>query len=187
MSEAAHYGKHPEWSDEKIAALRVLYDEGVTRAAMVQKLGGAFSRNAICGKLHRLGLTKSPLKASAPPAPAKPRPKKTVSDISLAALNPKERGRPFNPKSMAPLVKIAEPVPFTNGARITIMELTRDTCRWPIGDPGTEDFCFCGHAPRFNSSYCEYHARAAYQPVQDAKRRIHDVGFALPNFTGLSK
>ncbi len=40
-----------------------------------------------------------------------------------------------------------------------------------IGDPGNEDFCFCGHNPRDGSPYCEYHARLAYQPLQDRRRR----------------
>jgi hypothetical protein len=42
---------------------------------------------------------------------------------------------------------------------------------FPIGDPGAEDFCFCGHNPRDNSPYCEYHARLAYQPVQERNRQ----------------
>ncbi|MDO8354066.1 MAG: GcrA family cell cycle regulator [Aestuariivirga sp.] len=40
-----------------------------------------------------------------------------------------------------------------------------------MGDPGSEDFCFCGHSPRDKSPYCEYHARAAYQPMQDRRHR----------------
>ena len=40
------------------------------------------------------------------------------------------------------------------------------TERWPMGDPGTDDFFFCGHEPKENGSYCEYHASIAYQPVR---------------------
>ena len=43
-------------------------------------------------------------------------------------------------------------------------------CRWPIGDPGTEDFFFCGTAPKPGQSYCEYHCRVAYQSVYERRR-----------------
>lgn len=55
--------------------------------------------------------------------------------------------------------------------RITILHLSDKTCKWPIGDPMKEDFCFCGHGPRDGSPYCEYHARMAYQPPQSRLRR----------------
>jgi len=55
--------------------------------------------------------------------------------------------------------------------RITILHLSDKTCKWPIGDPTHEDFCFCGHGPREGSPYCEYHARIAYQPPQARMRR----------------
>jgi hypothetical protein len=44
----------------------------------------------------------------------------------------------------------------------TLMELTRETCRFPIGDPLEADFAFCG-AQRERGPYCEFHARLAYQ------------------------
>ena len=112
-----------------------------------------------------------------------------VATVSLTGVPPQKRGRDCNNHPTVRLskplpVKLPEPVPLTNGARITIMELTAETCRWPIGEPGTEDFCFCGCSPRYLSPYCEYHARIAYQPMQDRAGAKH---LQLPNFTGLSK
>ena len=54
--------------------------------------------------------------------------------------------------------------------RCSIMHLSDRTCRWPIGDPTSENFCFCGSSPRERAPYCEYHARIAYQPLQDRRR-----------------
>jgi GcrA cell cycle regulator len=67
---------------------------------------------------------------------------------------------------VVPIEDIVVPIPL----RATILTLTDQTCRWPIGDPAAEDFCFCGHKPRENMPYCEYHARVAYQPVNDRRR-----------------
>ena len=60
--------------------------------------------------------------------------------------------------------------------RITILHLTDKTCKWPIGDPQHDDFCFCGHGPRDGSPYCEYHARIAYQPAQERRLRREESG-----------
>ena len=56
------------------------------------------------------------------------------------------------------------------GQRRTILELTEDTCRWPIGDPGTSDFYFCGGNASSGLPYCAFHSRVAYQPVTDRRR-----------------
>ena len=53
---------------------------------------------------------------------------------------------------------------------VSLLALNDQMCKWPIGDPGVEGFHFCGHR-NFNSMpYCEYHARLAYQPVNDRRR-----------------
>jgi GcrA cell cycle regulator len=73
-------------------------------------------------------------------------------------------------------LSVPEPKPLRlvelpRDGRVTILHLSDKTCKWPIGDPGAEDFCFCGHKPREGSPYCEYHARLAYQPLQDRRHR----------------
>jgi GcrA cell cycle regulator len=50
------------------------------------------------------------------------------------------------------------------GQRRTLLELTEETCRWPIGDPATQDFYFCGGKTVTGVPYCGYHCRIAYQP-----------------------
>ena len=52
------------------------------------------------------------------------------------------------------------------GQRRTLLELTEETCRWPIGDPGSADFFFCGGQTATGLPYCAYHSRVAYQPAQ---------------------
>ena len=68
----------------------------------------------------------------------------------------------------------AEPEPIENiipiGQRCSLLELTDAKCRWPIGDPGTPEFFFCGGKPAAELPYCVYHSRIAYQPVTDRRR-----------------
>jgi len=56
------------------------------------------------------------------------------------------------------------------GQRRTILELTEQTCRWPIGDPGSSEFFFCGGNTIAGLPYCAYHSRVAYQPAGDRRR-----------------
>ena len=51
------------------------------------------------------------------------------------------------------------------GQRRTLLELTEETCRWPIGDPGSPEFFFCGGQALTSLPYCTYHSRVAYQPA----------------------
>jgi GcrA cell cycle regulator len=68
-----------------------------------------------------------------------------------------------------------EPEPIDNviplGQRRTLLELTEQTCRWPIGDPGHSDFFFCGGQTITGLPYCAYHSRVAYQPANLRRER----------------
>ena len=50
------------------------------------------------------------------------------------------------------------------GQRRTLLELNEQTCRWPIGDPATQEFYFCGGNAVTTLPYCAFHSRIAYQP-----------------------
>jgi GcrA cell cycle regulator len=53
--------------------------------------------------------------------------------------------------------------------RVTIIDLKEAMCRWPLGDPTSADFRYCG-SPAASGPYCAHHGRLAYQPVQDRRR-----------------
>src|SRR5256885_4267152 len=67
----------------------------------------------------------------------------------------------------------AEDIPIYNGRGCTLLELSHGKCRWPISNPGAEDFCFCGNEPVKGLPYCLGHARIAYRSVgrQRSSRR----------------
>jgi GcrA cell cycle regulator len=80
----------------------------------------------------------------------------------------------FAPRPLtAPAPRLmAEEVVVPISERVTLMELREAMCRWPIGDPTTSEFRFCGaRSPDGQGPYCSHHARLAYQPAQDRRRR----------------
>ena len=67
-----------------------------------------------------------------------------------------------------------DPIAFDNvvpmNQRRTLLELTEDTCHWPVGDPGSSEFFFCGGKALGGLPYCAHHSRVAYQPAGDRRR-----------------
>lgn len=176
------------WPEELVAQLLKLVADGRSGGEIGRALGK--SRCAVLGKISRLeragqkivrrgALLKqgsAPAKGvAARPAPSLPAVKpSSASPVAIAGVPLARRGRPAYSKVFGPVASkpLPAPVPFVNGARVTLLKLTSQTCKWPIGDPQHKDFCFCGHQPRENSPYCEFHARAAYVPLQDRRHRV---------------
>lgn len=195
-----------EWSDEDVERMLKLKSGGNSASQIAAAMGGMITRNAVVGKLHRLA--KQGKAAITPPKPApapKPaalkqpylsetKPAAKLIDVSLSNIHFTERGRTYNkcaPSNFAPRAR-AKPKPLhePKPLRVALMDLTSKTCRWPIGEVGAADFCFCGHPPslRYGAAgpYCEYHERAAYAPLQERKAKAPGYP-ALPNFSGLPK
>jgi len=158
------------WTDERVELLKKLWSDGLSASQIAAELGG-ITRNAVIGKVHRLGLSgraKSP--SSAAPRPRKPR----THTHMLRVSRPSMRGNTALAHAFE--YEIAEePELLDNvipiGQRRTILELTEDTCRWPIGDPGSSDFFFCGGPSLTALPYCAYHSRVAYQPANARRDR----------------
>ena len=151
------------WTDERVETLKKLWTDGLSASQIAAELG-CITRNAVIGKVHRLGLSgraKSP--SSAAPRPRKARQHQHMMRVS----RPSARGN----TALAHAYDLdAEPEPelvdnvVPMGQRRTLLELTEETCRWPIGDPGQADFFFCGGRTISSLPYCSYHSRVAYQP-----------------------
>ena len=55
--------------------------------------------------------------------------------------------------------------------KISLMDLTERTCKWPIGDPATDSFWFCGHEAEPGKPYCKTHISIAFQPITQRRSR----------------
>ena len=162
------------WTDERIEKLKKLWAEGLSASRIAGELGGV-TRNAVIGKVHRLGLSG---RAKAPSSSV-PRPRKPRAPTQFARPRPATRGNTalaHHPLAFLEAEAELEPQPelldnvIPIGQRCSILQLTEATCHWPIGDPGASDFFFCGGKTVSSLPYCVHHARIAYQPVQDRRR-----------------
>jgi GcrA cell cycle regulator len=158
------------WNDERVETLKRLWTEGLSASQIAAELGG-ITRNAVIGKVHRLGLSgraKSP--SSAAPRPRKARTHQHMMRVARPAV----RGNTALAHAFEYDVD-AEPELVDNvipmGQRRTLLELSDDTCRWPIGDPGNSDFFFCGGQTVTSLPYCSHHCRIAYQPANPRRDR----------------
>lgn len=161
------------WTNERVDLLKRLWSEGLSASQIAAELGGV-TRNAVIGKVHRLGLSGRAKAASAPAKPRRSRPAASPARPTAAA--PRTIGATALKAEAAPVAAVqAEPAPVTelvipNDQRATILQLNERTCKWPIGDPSRDDFYFCGRNSDPGTPYCAHHCRIAYQPVNDRRR-----------------
>jgi GcrA cell cycle regulator len=203
------------WTDERVETLTKMWAEGQSASQIAKELGGV-TRNAVIGKVHRLGLSNRVVggaeKEEAEPAVVAPvrddpvvRPVEAApvqAEAKPAAVVPRPAAAPVNPtmaqvvnnvtplplrKSIVPAGQPLPPQPSANeispealasvrevekhAKRISLMELTERTCKWPIGDPATEDFWFCGLPSAAGKPYCDAHVGVAFQPMSARRDR----------------
>lgn len=164
------------WNDERVELLKKLWSEGLSASQIAGRLGGV-TRNAVIGKVHRLGLsgraTTSRMKSHRPRPRAQAAQQAVQNQRRLKARfapsgNPAVRAL-YQPEA-EPFIPAVEELVIPLKERRTIQTLTECSCRWPIGDPQMADFHFCGKDKVQGLPYCEFHARRAFQPPQPRRR-----------------
>ena len=166
------------WTDERVETLKRMWNEGQSASQIAKELGGV-TRNAVIGKVHRLGLsgraTTSRMKSH------RPRPRPAANLPGNKRMMPKGNRFPAAPNS--PLQMIYQAEPFMPSAeeldipmaeRKTIQTLQECHCRWPIGDPQMADFHFCGAKQAEGRPYCIEHWTLSFIP--SAQRRPITIG-----------
>jgi GcrA cell cycle regulator len=187
------------WTDERVETLKRMWAEGQSASQIAKELGGV-TRNAVIGKVHRLGLSnrtngneagiaegaaeepaaESPAAAetAAPPAP-EPAAAEAEAELEPAVAEaPARRGLvpagqplPPGPSEASPEALATVREVEKRARRLTLMELTERTCKWPVGDPATDDFWFCGLPVQPGKPYCEAHVGLAFQPMSSRRDR----------------
>ena len=150
------------WTEERVALLRKLWTEGLSASQIAKQLGGV-TRNAVIGKVHRLGLAGR----ATPSRPAK-RPVRVARPRVMNPMVPRMRSESTLPRVVIPEL---EPIRFEDGKTASVLSLNESMCKYPIGDPTDASFAFCGRGSA-GGPYCADHARLAYQPSQAKKRRV---------------
>ncbi len=179
---------HRYWTDERVELLKKLWGEGLSASQIANELPGDITRNGVIGKVHRLGLSGRVKITSQPRAPrpkaAKPprnmpsldfRSPATIATgitaIARESIAQEAEESPVPAADVTPDVATTpEVVVALSPHGCSIIGLTEKSCRWPVGEPGTESFHFCGDTAGTGLPYCGHHARIAYQPVNDRRR-----------------
>jgi GcrA cell cycle regulator len=152
------------WTEERVALLKKLWAEGHSASQIAKQIGGV-TRNAVIGKVHRLGLAGRATPSRPAKRPARPRPQR--SQLPTAP-----RMRPASGGYTPPVLTVVlDPIRLEDGKTVSVLTLRDDMCKFPIGDPPDVDFAFCGRTA-CAGPYCADHARLAYQPSQAKRRRV---------------
>ena len=170
------------WTEDRVGALKKLWLEGQSASQIAKALGGGVTRNAVIGKVHRLGLSGR----AAPSQPARttfrtarPSATKAVAATPAAPAPTAAPAQPTQAPSAPRRIEAAAPRPATVPTQVaqpsapapmpelpgtaTVLTLGAHMCKWPIGDPSSREFSFCGRRAS-EGVYCVEHARVAYQP-----------------------
>jgi len=145
------------WTAERIAQLKSGVGAGLSCSQIANEIG--VSRNAVIGKLNRLGLSRGR-------GPAAPRVRNGVS-----VRRPQVLTQRLVLKALFASAPIADVV---SSEPCSLLNLTPRKCRWPIGG-ATADFTFCGNTTVDGVSYCAGHARMAYR---GSSERFHEASRA---------
>lgn len=188
------------WTDDRVEILKKLWVEGQSASQIAKELGGV-TRNAVIGKVHRLGLSNRATSSSSSKSDTKSKTAvKSISDTKrvsskTSASKVTSANSPSEPRSNVTslrrqIIPAGQPLPPQPSAneispealarvneiekkakKISLLELTERTCKWPVGDPATEEFWFCGLPSQAGKPYCEAHVGVAFQPMSQRRDR----------------
>lgn len=154
----------PGWNEELAEHLTKLWASGLSATQIGIRMGK--TRNAIIGKVHRLGL---------PPRAVVQRAPRTRNKASGLPLRPTRVGygarntvalAPRSAPALTVVPRIVQELNIPAALRVDLLDLREGMCRFPIGDPRDEAFHFCGCPQADGTSYCGHHDRITRQPAK---------------------
>lgn len=180
------------WTEQQIQTLKKMWGNGHSASDIAKYLGGGITRNAVIGKAHRLKLS-----AGAAAARTMPEPPSKVSGVVMASIKKISSKKSAAPRSMLRAIQpqsvpdtglrttLREPLPrpidvIKRTEGIPVTKAGERHCRWPIGDPRSPEFRFCGCESVEGLPYCADHARIAYQTVSRKARANANAEQSVP-------
>jgi GcrA cell cycle regulator len=143
------------WSETRVTTLSQLWLDGLSASQIAKQLGGV-TRNAVIGKVHRLGLSgraaaSAPARAPRTATPRLKRPRRVAVAASPLCKSPVRLS-----------VRAHVHAPEGPGLVVDMVQLGAHACKWPIGDPKGSDFSFCGR--QADGRYCAAHEQQGVRP-----------------------
>ena len=174
MRRASRRYRRPQWTDERTKYLRRRWLQGARIWEIAEELGGGITTNAVVAKIHRLGIAEfSPYGG----APGRRRAAKKI-----VALPERTCGGEYRCGQRPVPAWVANARPYVDNPlldagiplrqRRSLLELSGRTCRWPVGDPSSSVFFFCGAKPVRNKPYCAAHCARAYRHSGESTQRV---------------
>lgn len=204
VSLAIRFRQKIKWDAALDAALTELWEHSKKSASQIAKeLGGGITKNSVLGRVYKLQLTKRsvqgrPRKRKVPSPHGNARPRRRIArPVHLQAAGETVNIGPIGGGQLevvSTFVHVTPPedlaIPFEQ--RKSLLDLTSDTCRWPVGEPGKPDFFFCGgqvmekliDGKMVKQCYCAAHYQRAYKP---APKRIGMSDEALDRYCGVRR
>lgn len=155
------------WTEERTERMKVLLGEGLSCSMIATDLGGGLTRNAVIGKISRMGLrtpgkrVPTVCKQATTSAGRKRRKRATEDRKGAVALFWRPHDKPIEePETAEPVV-----VDYVPTNPILFIDSTEQTCKWPLDEP-TAAMLVCGDPVRDQSGcpYCTFHSLVAYRP-----------------------
>ena len=141
------------WTAERIEQLRACIGSGMTCSQIAAAIG--VSRNAVIGKIHRLGLSSG--------RPAGVSARTNCPPRARHSRGPTQRRLLRLAYAQAAIDETLPDISVISAHPCSLVDIAARQCRWPIGDPASTDFLFCGNDAINGFTYCVGHARMAYR------------------------
>jgi GcrA cell cycle regulator len=176
------------WTQAQVQELWQRWSSGAPASQIARDLGRGISKNAVLAKIRRLRLARRRMHDRRPSA------RSTIRAIAFDAIPGRLRPRSLdsNREQRGSPKWVIEAKPYADdpGAdadippaqRRSLLELNDQTCKWPVGDPVTPDFFYCGAPADHGRPYCGHHCLRAYRPLRPNEPE-RDSGFAKTNRT----
>ncbi len=203
------------WTPDRVEILTEMWMEGKSASLIAKELGGV-TRNAVIGKVHRLGLSNRNInqKNNTNKSKTVNKENKKIKDdnkLETAKNNNSKHENKYTKNKLPPKKNVKTEIKsfaekksneksiilddinnldtesFTSevseeflknvktvekkSKKLSLMELTERHCKWPIGDPATDKFWFCGLTSEPGKPYCETHIELAFQPIASKRER----------------
>lgn len=151
-----------EWSEERSEKAARLFVTGISSDEIAEELG--CTRNAVIGKMNRMGIVSPNKPGQRRGEPAKKRAAKPATTRpNMQTINARAARTQDQPPTLPVERHIPRQYVAHEATRKTLQGLADSDCRWPCGDPGHPDFWFCGAPMGSARPYCNQHARIAYR------------------------
>lgn len=129
------------WPDDRIEQLKLLLAERISATEMARRIG--VTRNAVIGKLHRMGLQSQPIINQ---------PRRYIRKPTTCKTKPL---RPTEPPAAPPI--------FEEPLNLALADLELDQCHWITSDKKPPLYCGRPTPPRSGikprSPYCPFHTK----------------------------